>query len=182
VNPVSIERPQQTRGFSVSADALPDQPQRSLEMAAQLWHKGKDPIASNVPGGQKAIAAQALWQGRHGERAPRPTGPRGDHDGPNGHGGVFAPVVPRGDAPYSFRRLRDPNKTSFSCIMNTWQNLLYRTTSGSSWRPYSRLRSPPPQGVGHGSPSERRCPASSLCCSPLSRGSCAPKRGAVALA
>ena len=53
-------------------------------------------------------------------------------------------------------RIRGPNKTSFSCIMGTWQNLLYPTNSGSSWRPSCRLSPPNPKAVGHGYPTATR--------------------------
>jgi hypothetical protein len=61
VHPVPIDIPQQTGGFSVSAEAVPDKQQRPLEMAAQLLDKGKGIVTGNVPGGHREIEAQTFF-------------------------------------------------------------------------------------------------------------------------
>jgi hypothetical protein len=50
VHPVPIDITQQTRGFFVPTEPVPDQQHRPLEMTSQLLDKGKNVIAGDVPG------------------------------------------------------------------------------------------------------------------------------------
>ena len=53
----------------VFTEAVPDQQQRPLEMASQPLHKGKDIIASDVPGNHREIEAHTFLDGRDGHRS-----------------------------------------------------------------------------------------------------------------
>ena len=65
----AIDVVEQSRGFLVSAEAIPDEQPWALEMPTELLDKGKNIGARDIGGGHRAIEAQALVHGRDGDRA-----------------------------------------------------------------------------------------------------------------
>jgi hypothetical protein len=65
VHLVPRDIPQQTGGFFVPTEAIPDQPQRPLAMATQLLDKGKDSVSGAVPENHREIESHTLLPRRH---------------------------------------------------------------------------------------------------------------------
>ena len=69
VHPVPIDLSEQTGGFFVPTEAVPDDEQRALEMASQLLDKRKDIVSGDVPRRDGEIETQTLLHRRQGDGA-----------------------------------------------------------------------------------------------------------------